>query len=293
MKRWLVISLALMLCLSVSAATKRALLVLIGDYPAPSGWNSLAGHNDKAILLEMLARNGFSMAETTILEDADATHDGIIAALRHLEQAAHPGDVIYIHFSCHGQQITDVDGDEALRDPRNHFDEALVPYDAAIAYGWNGYRGEHHLTDDQLNLHLAVIQRAVGRQGRVLLVADACHSGDIQRTEEVEGTPIRGTFDAFKLPLTGRSAQPVSTPDTWITLSACKEFQTNFEVTVNGIRYGRLTYAICQTLQPGMSPEALISAVQGVYQTLPLPPRKYQTAVLACPAQLQRKPVFR
>jgi len=282
-----------MLCLSASATTKRALLVLIGDYPAPSGWNSLAGHNDTAILQEMLARNGFNMAETTILEDTNATYDGIIAALRHLEQAAHPGDVIYIHFSCHGQQITDVDGDEALRDPRNHFDETLVPYDAAIAYGWNGYRGEHHLTDDQLNLHLAVIQRAVGRQGRVLLVADACHSGDIQRTQEVEGTPIRGTFDAFKLPLSGRSAQPVSTQETWITLSACKEFQTNFEVTVNGVRYGRLTYAICQALKPGVSPEALVNAVQGVYRTLPMPPRKYQTAVLVCPAQLQRKPIFR
>lgn len=293
MKRWLVISLALMLSVFASAATKRALLVLIGDYPASSGWNSLAGHNDKAILQEMLVRNGFSTAETTILEDADATNNGIISALRHLEQAARHGDVIYVHFSCHGQQITDVDGDEALRDPRNHFDEAFVPYDAAIAYGWNGYRGEYHLVDDQLNLHLAAIQRAVGRQGRVLLVADACHSGDIQRTEEVEGTPIRGTFDTFKLPLTGRSTQPVSTPETWITLSACKEFQTNFEVTVDGIRYGRLTYAICQVLKPGMSPEALVNAVQSVYQMLPWPPRKYQTAELACPSQLRNKPVFR
>lgn len=293
MRCLLVISLVLMLSLSTSAATKRALLVLIGDYPAQSGWNSLAGHSDKAILQDMLVRNGFSFAETTILEDADATYGGIIAALQHLEQIARPGDVIYIHFSCHGQQITDVDGDEGLRDPGNHFDEALVPFDAAIAYGWNGYRGEHHLVDDQLNLHLAAIQRAVDRQGRLLFVADACHSGDIQRTEEIEGAPIRGTFDAFKLPLTGRSEHPVSTPETWITLSACKEFQTNFEVEVNGVRYGRLTYAVCQVLKPGMSPETLVDAVQRIYQNLPIPARKHQTAELACPASLRHKPIFK
>lgn len=292
MRRLLVISLALMLCLSASAATKRALLVLIGDYPTQSGWNSLAGHNDKAILQDMLERNGFNTAETTILEDAGATYERIIAALQHLEQIARPGDVIYVHFSCHGQQITDVDGDEGLRDPGNHFDEALVPFDAAIAYGWNGYRGEHHLVDDQLNIHLAAIQRTVGRQGRLLFVADACHSGDIQRTEEIKGAPIRGTFDAFKLPLTGRSAQPVSTPETWITLSACKEFQTNFEVEVNGVRYGRLTYAVCQVLKPGMSPETLVDAVQRIYQNLPIPARKHQTAELACPASLRHKPIF-
>ena len=111
--------------------------------------------------------------------------------------------------------------------------------------------------------------------------------------EEVEGAPIRGTFDAFKLPLTGRSAQPVSTPETWITLSACKEFQTNFEVEVDGVRYGRLTYAVCQVLKPGMSPGALVDAVQRVYQDLPIPPRKHQTPELACPSQLRNKPVFK
>ena len=293
MKRLMVISVVLVLSVVTSAATKRALLVLISDYPAQSGWNSLAGHNDKAILQEMLVRNGFSVAETTILEDADATYHEIIVALEHLEMVSRPGDVIYIHFSCHGQQITDVDGDEALRDPKNHYDEALVPYDTAIAYGWNDYRGEHHLTDDQLNKHLAAIQMAVGRRGSMLFVADACHSGDIQRAEENEKYPFRGTFDAFKLPLTGRATQPVSTPDTWITLSACKEFQTNFEVTVDGVRYGRLTYAVCQVLKPGMSPDELFGAVQGIYKTLPMPPRKHQTAELACQAQLLHKTIFR
>ena len=292
-RRLLVISLLLTLSVLASAATKRALVVVIGDYPAQSGWNSLAGHNDKAIVLEMLEQNGFRPADIVCLEDASATYDGILAALQNLQKAARPGDQIYIHFSCHGQQITDLDGDEALRVPQDYLDEALVPYDAAIAYDWHGYKGEHHLTDDILSQHLSALQKAVGKQGRVLLVADACHSGDVQRAEDVEDAPFRGTFDTFKLPLTGRKSTPVSLEETWITISACKDFQTNFEVTVDSVRYGRLTCAICQVFKPGMTPEALREAIQREYQRHPLPSGKHQTVELKGPSNLMHKPVFK
>lgn len=293
MRRLLVISLLLTLSVLASAATKRALVVVIGDYPAQSGWNSLAGHNDKVILLEMLERNGFLSSDIVCLEDASATYDGILSALQSLQRVARAGDQIYIHFSCHGQQITDINGDEALRNSKDYLDEALIPYDAAVAYNWHGYKGGHHLTDDILSVHLSAIQKAVGKQGRVLLVADACHSGDVQRAEDVEEAPFRGTFDTFKLPLTGRKSAPISIEESWITISACKDFQTNFEISVDGVRYGRLTYAICQVFNQGMSPEALRKAIQIEYQQHPLPNGKHQTVELNGPSNLLHKPVFR
>ena len=293
MKRLLIVSLLLIVSVFVSNATKRALVVVISDYPTQSGWNSLAGHNDKTIVLEMLTRNEFRPEDIVFLEDANATYDGILAALQDLQRVARQGDQIYIHFSCHGQQITDLDGDEALRNSKDYLDEALVPYDAAVAYDWHGYKGEHHLTDDILSKHLFAIQKAVGKRGRVLMVADACHSGDVQRAEDVEEAPFRGTFDSFKLPLTGRKAAPVSIEETWITCSACKDFQTNFEVTVDGVRYGRLTYAICQVFKPGISSEALRKAIQREYQNHPLPSGKHQTVVLMGPSNLLHKPIFK
>ena len=293
MKRLAIIFFLLTVSILACGSTKRALLVIIGDYPAESGWNSLASHNDKAILLKMLERNGFRLEDIVCLEDANATYNGIIEALRHLKKQACPGDQIYIHFSCHGQQITDVDGDEALRDPRKRYDEAIVPYDAAIAYGWHGYKGEHHLADDVLNQHMATIQKAIGNKGRMLLVLDACHSGDMQRTEMDDDAPHRGTFDTFELPLTGRTSAPCCGTESWITISACKYFQTNYEVEVDNTRYGRLTYAISQVLSPGINPEKLETEIVRVYKSLPMPPRKNQTPQLSAPSSLLRKTIFK
>lgn len=293
MKSLAAIALLLTFSLSSLGSAKRALLVLVGDYPGNSGWNSLASHNDKEILKGMLQRNGFSEQETLCLEDEGATYGAIIAALEHLERVSGRGDLIYIHFSCHGQEITDIDGDEAERDPGDRYDEAVIPYDAAIAYGWNGYRGEHHLTDDVLNRHLTAIRKSVGPKGTILLVVDACHSGDIQRTETKIDEPYRGTFDHFVLPDGLRTYLPVSVPETWITLSACKYFQTNFEVEVEGVRYGRLSYAVSRVLRPGMTPQELLTQVQDVFRTLPIPPRKRQTPQLRAPEALMNKSIFR
>ena len=35
------------------------------------------------------------------------------------------GDIVYLHFSCHGQPVEDLDGDE-----KDGWDESIVPYDA-------------------------------------------------------------------------------------------------------------------------------------------------------------------
>ena len=293
MKRLTTIILFLSLTILASGATKRALLVIIGDYPSGSGWNSLASHNDKAILLKMLDRNGFHPEDIVCLEDADATYKGIIEALRQLKGQAGPGDQIYIHFSCHGQQITDIDGDEVLRDPNDRYDEAIVPYDAAIAYNWNGYKGDHHLTDDVLSQHMSAIQDALGKNGRLLLVVDACHSGGVQRAKCEDKAPHRGTYDSFKLPLTGRPLSPNNVTETWITLSACKSFQTNYEVEVDGIRYGRLTYTISHVLCAGINAEKLEKEIIRVYKSLPMPAKMHQTPQLSAPSSLMRKTIFK
>ena len=189
--------------------------------------------------------------------------------------------------------ITDIDGDEVLRDSNDHYDEAIVPYDAAIAYNWNGYKGEHHLTDDVLSQHMSAIQDALGKNGRLLLVVDACHSGGMQRAKCEDKAPHRGTYDSFKLPLTGRPLSQNNVTETWITLSACKSFQTNYEVEVDGIRYGRLTYTISQVLCTGINAEKLEKEIKRVYKSLPMPARKHQTPELSAPSSLMHKTIFK
>ena len=107
MKRMALIFFTLLLCCNAFCGTRRALVVFVGDYPTESGWNRIAARNDRRIVLKMLADNGFRAADVTCLEDAGATYAAIISALEKFAAEARPGDQVYVHFSCHGQQITD------------------------------------------------------------------------------------------------------------------------------------------------------------------------------------------
>ncbi|EIN14223.1 peptidase C14 [Punctularia strigosozonata HHB-11173 SS5] len=64
------------------------------------------------------------------------TKDNIIHSMYWLAQDARPGDSLFFHFSGHGKQIPDLDGDET-----DGYDEAIVPLD----YGQTGY-----ITDDEM-----------------------------------------------------------------------------------------------------------------------------------------------
>ena len=281
--------------LSVSAfcGTKRALTVFIGDYPSESGWNRLASGNDRTLILGMLDRLGFERDNIDCLLDEAATYDAILNTMDNLILKAEAGDQIYVHFSCHGQQITDQNGDEVLANPKDRYDESIVPYDANVAYGWNGYKGDHHMRDDVLNNYFARLQKAVGRKGYVLVIYDACHSGDMDRiSDDGETYPYRGTFDAFEQPYTGNGIATPNESVSWMSISACKDFQTNFEVEINGQRFGRLSYAIGQCLRGGMTYETLITDLQDLYRSLPMPPGKLQTIQHHAPDKMNKKQLF-
>ena len=119
----------LLLCGLANAQTKLALVIGIGDYPEESGWCKIHGDNDIPIIVEMLEANEFGQNNIQILRNEAATKQNIMMELDLLVNKATPGDVVYIHFSGHGQQITDLDGDEP-----DGYDEAWIPYDACQTY---------------------------------------------------------------------------------------------------------------------------------------------------------------
>lgn len=271
--------LALLLsCISMTAKEKYALTIFISEYPVESGWNRLNSSNDRKVIIPMLHNLGYLDSDIICLEDNSATYSNIITALGQVASKVSKGDQVYIHFSCHGQQITDVNKDEALVDSRDKYDEALVPYDACVSYGWNGYKGEKHLLDDTLNEWLNRIAAKVGKDGCIILVADACHSGDLEREKVINNySGYRGTFDRFELPLHGAAKTMERQDVNWISISACKDFQTNYEYEYNGTRYGRLSLAISRVMKSGITVSELIEALKEEYGKMPLPRGKAQT----------------
>ena len=101
------------------------------------------------------------------------------------------GDLVYIHFSCHGQPVEDLNGDEP-----EGWDEALVPIDAKKVYQKGVYEGKNHIIDDELNEYLREIRTKVGKNGFVYVVVDACHAGSSYRGDEEERI-TRGTNRGF------------------------------------------------------------------------------------------------
>ena len=251
-----------------------ALVVGIGHYPESSGWNPVNGDRDVDLAVRMLVRNGFSQEDITVLVNGQATKAAIRDAFKRMLAVVAPGDVVYVHFSGHGQQIVDTDGDE-----EDGVDEAFVPFDARREYVKGVYEGENHIVDDELNLWLAELKDAVGRAGRVMFVMDACHSGDSTRGEEEDedAWPVRGTSDIFGADAGDNPGMPVASEEErndvdWIFLGACKSWQNNYEYPSEDGFYGRLTWALYSCMRPGMSFEELVDLLEKVYDGMPLPP---------------------
>ncbi|MFN7831194.1 MAG: caspase domain-containing protein, partial [Bacteroidota bacterium] len=175
-------------------ARKRALVVGVSNYVPGSGWSSLNAHNDVVAVKDALLFQGFAAADIVVLEDAAATRDGIIAALNKLQISSAPGDLVYFHFSGHGQQMWDASGDEI-----DGYDESIVPYDALKNYNTTGYKGAKHISDEELGKYLLLIREKLGSKGQLIVLLYSCHSG----------TGLRGLG-------TARGTNTLLAPDDWI-----------------------------------------------------------------------------
>ena len=219
------------------AQTKRALVIGIGKQE-DSAWNKINGDKDVPYVLEILNNANYEQIITCVNDEATKT--GIVSAFQTLTQSCQPNDIVYIHYSGHGQQMRDIGNDES-----DALDECWIPYDAYRKPS-ETYRGEKHLVDDEVNMLLTNIRNKIGGGGKMLVVIDACHSGDATRGQ---GETVRGVEDIFETvkSLLGFSSSKQSTnihsnTERWITLSACESHQVNVEM--NNPVVGKLTYAL-------------------------------------------------
>ena len=241
-----------------------ALIVAIADYKPETKWGHLSSMSDDTIITEALKKQGFS--EFVKVQNKQATIDGIRNGFKDLIGKCQKGDVVYIHFSCHGQQIWDNNGDEL-----DGYDECIVTWDAPMMYQ-KGYKGEKHMRDDELGGWVRKVREAVGPKGDVLVVADACHSGTALRGPVTRGNkgamappppefdPLKqiktedpGAVDSFTV--NGDELSPV------VLFSASRAHEPNQEYQ----GYGSLSLALTESLskiKQGDSYQKLFSYVQ-------------------------------
>lgn len=261
MKNFIKISIVAIIALfmgvqTMNAETKRALLVGISDYgnamEDPNKWANISGANDVLLLSPLFSEQGYAV---TSLVDSLATHANITKALEQLAQDSKKGDMVYIHFSMHGQPFEDLNGDE-----EDGWDEALIPVDAQMLYSEGVYDGRNHLLDDELEAYFNDIRSKIGPDGHLYVILDACHSGTASRGDDDH---IRGTREGFTR--SGKNYTPDRTQETndYFTVAtttgqspvmfieACRSYQVNREVrdVDTNTWYGSLSFYIAQSMK--------------------------------------------
>ena len=277
---------------------KKALLVGINRYPDPG--NELKGcvNDVRQMAATLKSRYGFSGdGDLRILTDARATTKAILDGLAWLTAGASPGDSLVFHYSGHGSQVPDRNGDETT----DRLDEILCPYDL----DW-----DHPLADDDLAAACADVP-----QGALLtVILDCCHSGtglrDFARPCSIPPTDVphrhrflprwpgmakcrgrQGSPGSIRLGRPGRRFGVSVTRTNAVLIAACRDDQTSADAWIDGGYHGAHTYHLCRTLNaaPGdLTYRSLVSAAGTALSRAGFD----QVPQLEGPARLLADPVF-
>ena len=237
------------------SAKKRAFLVGISKYRANgrTAWGNIHGKEDIDSLAPALTKKGFAVI--TLINE-QATYQGITSSLKRLIIETKKGDIVFIHFSCHGQPVEDGLLKGYPKDEKDGYDEAIVPIDAGKKYSPNGYRGEKHLIDDELNGYIKSLRTKIGPKGMLYVTIDACHAGTMYKGG-LES--VRGTNEALTSQASTKYNPPRSNVRHYhvvkcielapiLYIEACQSRERNSEIRIKGKEYGSLSYNIWQAL---------------------------------------------
>ncbi len=226
---------------------KRAVLIGIDDYLANDKISDLNGAvNDVELVKSVLiGKFDFEPENVVSLTNSQATHKGIIDTIRaHLSQSK-PGDVAFIHYSGHGSQMLDTNGDEEDR-----LDETIVPHDSRQGNVFD-------ISDDQIN---SLMQEISAKTPNVVLILDSCHSGTAARALDAAGLERTARFveaDLRQPPAsTTRALEGEEDIDdfrlpsaNYVLISGSKSNELSNETRFNNVKHGALTYFLMSALQ--------------------------------------------
>jgi metacaspase-1 len=244
---------------------KKALLVGINKYEMP-GCDLEGCVNDVTNVRDILLKYfGFAQGNVRLVVDGRATKKNILSRLAWLVDKAKKGDCLLFHYSGHGSQIADRDGDEV----KDKLDEIICPHDM----DWDGT----FITDDDL----AKAFRAVPAGVNLEVLLDACHSGTGTRElAAIAGLPrelaFRPRFLQPPADIACRADEEMAVrkllrattgenPAGHVLFAGCRDNQTSADAYIGGSYNGAFTYYFCKHLrdaQGGVARAELIRRVR-------------------------------
>jgi hypothetical protein len=249
--------------------------------------------NDANNIAQFLCHQyGYKMEDIVMLTDDATDHRkrptraNIIAAMRWLVAGARPDDSLFYHYSGHGGQTKDTDGDEA-----DGYDEVIYPLDHETA---------GHIVDDEMH---DIMVKPLPPGCRLTAIFDSCHSGSamdlpyIYSTEGKVKEPnlakeagktamgavssyakgdmagvLKGVMGLAKTAAGGgqkadKKAKATRTsPADVISWSGCKDSQTSADTTEAGQATGAMSFAFRQSLSanPQQTYQQLLNSMREI-----------------------------
>lgn len=257
--------------------TKHALLFGIGNYPPENGWPRISSLKDLDYLQSTLVNQGFLRENIKIVKDDAATIRGISEAFIRLIHEVNPGDIVILHFSCHGEQVK-ADNDNKI----DGLDECIVSYYAVSPLQSTDFEKDQALyfRGHQLGSFIAQLRMKLGNKGDVVVFLDYCHSGSgtrgIAKIRGGQPPLVPKGFEInnfhkcsdssllFRESTTLRADKNDLAP--FVVFSATRPEELDME-TINdqGEGMGSLTYAICESFErlgPGTTYRSLFANIQ-------------------------------
>jgi metacaspase-1 len=267
----------------------KALLVGINKYKLPG--SDLQGCvNDVTNMRHMLLTYfGFTVKQIRVVTDERATKANIMTRLEWLAKGAKPGDRLVFHYSGHGSQIRDREGDEL----NDKLDEILCPHDM----DWDGT----YIVDDDLGRIFSKIPKGANLE----VFLDSCHSGTATREMIAVGgfpfdTPIKQRFLQPPVDILCREEDglPVKrllrgnpTPISHVLFAGCRENQTSADANIDGSYNGAFTYYFCKHMRDTNAAFSRSEVLKRLRASLRF--NKYdQVPQLECPAPKLKKKVL-
>jgi hypothetical protein len=232
---------------------------------------------------------GYKREDMVLLTDdqqnpmSQPTKANILRAMHWLVKDAAPNDSLFFHYSGHGGQTKDLDGDED-----DGYDEVVYPVD---------FRTAGHIVDDEMHrIMVGPLQRGV----RLTAIFDSCHSGSaldlpyIYSTQGIIKEPnlakeagmgllgivasyarkdvpgmLSSASSLFKKVTTGDSVRQKNirtktSPADVIMWSGSKDTQTSADASIQGEATGAMSWAFINALKknPNQSYVQLLNSIR-------------------------------
>jgi hypothetical protein len=209
------------------------------NYPGTT--YKLSGCVNDINTIEKLLIEKFNFKNIVKLHDSSSilpTKINILLQLKLLLSQSNSGDVLFFHYSGHGSQIKDINGDET-----DGMDEVIIPVDY--------FSNNSIIVDDDIK---GIIQENLKEGVKLIVLMDCCNSGTI--------FDLKYNYDSNWNQVVNNKS--LDTKGDIILISGCSDPQKSYDTYVNSIYQGSTTRSFTESIKTTITWKQMINNMRQI-----------------------------